>query len=62
MWLFYIHNAVKIQTFLVFPLAESIAKAFIGYFFGTSRKKASTLFYGTAQNILAAAPFKGKAG
>ncbi|WP_337432284.1 hypothetical protein [Bilophila sp.] len=53
---------MKIQTFLVFPLAESIAKAFIGYFFGTSRKKASTLFYGTAQNILAAAPFKGKAG
>jgi len=42
---FHLHNTVKRQPFSPgFPLAESIAKAFSGYSFGISRKKASTLF------------------
>ncbi|WP_308770424.1 hypothetical protein [uncultured Bilophila sp.] len=49
MWLFHLHSAVKIQPFYpIFPLAGSTAKAFSGYPFGTSRKKASTIFYNTA--------------
>ncbi|WP_337430718.1 hypothetical protein [Bilophila sp.] len=40
---------MKIQPFYpIFPLAGSTAKAFSGYPFGTSRKKASTIFYNTA--------------
>ena len=38
----------KYGLFSAFSLAESMSKAFIGYSFGASRKKASILFYGTA--------------
>ena len=49
MWLFHLHSAVKIRPFYpVFPLAGSTDKAFAGYPFGTSGKKASTIFYNTA--------------
>ncbi|WP_302552998.1 hypothetical protein [uncultured Bilophila sp.] len=54
MWLFVPHSMVKIQPFSpVFPLAESLVKAFSGYSFGTSKKK--------HQRLPMAQPFK-KAG
>ena len=52
MWLFHLHSAVKIRPFYpVFPLAGSTDKAFAGYPFGTSGKKASTIFYNTAFSL-----------
>ena len=48
MGLFHLHNRWKYRLFQFFPLAESTAKAFSGYPFGTSRKKASAIFYNTA--------------
>ena len=48
-WLFHLHNMVKIQPLsLVFPLRNSWLKYFVSYSFGTSRKKASAIFYDTA--------------
>ena len=49
LWLFHLHSAVKIQPFSpVFPLAGAAIRHFVGYPFGASRKKASTVFYNTA--------------
>ena len=49
MWLFHFHSTVEhTASFPVFPLAGTTAKAFAGYPFGASRKKASTAFYNTA--------------
>ena len=48
-WLFHLHSMVKIQALsLVFPLRNSWLKYFVSYSFGTSRKKASAIFYDTA--------------
>ena len=48
MWLFHFHSAVEHTAFFsVFPLAGAAAKAFFRLSFGTSRKKASTIFYDT---------------
>ncbi len=49
MWLFYVYSTVKIRLlYLVFPLAESIAKAFCWLFLWNFKEKASTSFYDTA--------------
>ncbi len=49
MWLSYLHNTVKIQTFLWFsPWRNLWLRYFAGYPFETSRKKASTIFHNTA--------------
>ena len=49
MWLFYVYSTVKIRLlYLVFPLAESIAKAFCWLFLWNFKEKASTIFYDTA--------------
>ena len=49
MWLFYLYRTVKIRLFyLVFPLAESMAKAFCWLFLWNFKEKASTIFYDTA--------------
>ena len=49
MWLFYLYSTVKIRLlYLVFPLAESIAKAFCWLFLWNFKEKASTIFYDTA--------------
>ena len=50
MWLFYLYGTVKIRLFyLVFPLAESMAKAFCWLFLWNFKEKASTIFYDTAK-------------
>ena len=61
LWLFHLHSAVKRQPFSpVFPLAGATAKAFSGYPCGTSRKKASTMFYNTAIFLIRTeSPFRG---
>ena len=49
MWLFYLYCTIKIRLFyLVFPLAESMAKAFCWLFLWNFKEKASTIFYDTA--------------
>ena len=49
MWLFHLHSRVKIDLFLQFsPWRNPCLGHFIGYSFGISRNKASTLFYDTA--------------
>ena len=49
MWLFYVYSTVKIRLlYLVFPLAESMAKAFCWLFLWNFKEKASTSFYDTA--------------
>ena len=49
MWLFYLYCTVTIRLFyLVFPLAESMAKAFCWLFLWNFKEKASTIFYDTA--------------
>ena len=49
MWLFYVYSTVKIRLlYLIFPLAESIAKAFCWLFLWNFKEKASTSFYDTA--------------
>ena len=49
MWLFYLYSTVKIRLlYLVFPLAESMAKAFCWLFLWSFKEKASTSFYDTA--------------
>ncbi|WP_302552562.1 hypothetical protein [uncultured Bilophila sp.] len=49
MRLFHLHSVVKIQPFSpAFPLAESMTKAFFRLFIWNFKKKASTVFYGTA--------------
>ena len=51
MWLFYLHSTVKIQPFFrFFPWLNLRLRHFADYFLGTSRKKTSTVFYGTAKN------------
>ena len=52
LWLFHLHSAVKIQPF--YPLSswrDPRLMPFSGYPFGTSRKKASTIFYNTAKKF-----------
>ena len=49
-WLFCLGNMLKnIYFFSNFPLAGSMTGDFIGYPFGISRDKASTVFYDTAK-------------
>ena len=49
MWLFHLHGTVKIRPFSPFsPWLNPCSGYFIGYSFGISRNKASTLFYDTA--------------
>ena len=51
MWLFYLRNIVRIQAFIRFsPWWDPQPRHFVGYSSGTSRKKASTIFYGTAKS------------
>ena len=53
LWLFHLQSVVKIQFFLLFsPWRDPRLRHFAGYPFGTSRKKASTIFYNTAINIM----------
>ena len=50
-WLFHLHCALKIQPFYpVFPLAESIAKTFLGLFLWNFKEKTSAISYDTAKN------------
>ena len=48
-WLFHLHSTVKIRPFSPFsPWRNPCLGYFIGYSFGISRNKASTIFYDTA--------------
>ena len=49
MWLFHLHSTVKNRVFFQFsPRRDPRLRYFAGYAFGVSMKKASTIFYNTA--------------
>ena len=52
MRLFYLHSVVKIQPCSpAFRWRNPRLRHFVGYSFGASREKASTIFYNTAKNF-----------
>lgn len=53
MWLFHLHNTVKIRHFSQLShWRNPWLRHLVGYSFGTSRKKAATIFYDTASFFL----------